>query len=153
MPVKPKADWARIKAEFIAGEETTKEISERFGIGHPGTMSRCADEGWHALRRELKHKTSAIAIEDTARKRAADLIEFSSEDLKVARAVRALVGRELRRLADAQTVDARLLGALVAAAESAQRIGRLALGASTGNSEIHVKSLPASIDEFVIDDS
>ena len=41
------------------------------------------------------------------------------------------------------------LRALASAVDTAQKIGRLALGASTENATVSTRELPASVDEFV----
>ena len=96
---------------------------------------RSAENG--QKRQQLSEKVSQEALQKNAEKRINDLTTFNQEDIKISKALRAQVGRHLIKLQQENAyVPVNDLRTLASAAEAAQRIGRLALGAATESSEI-----------------
>ena len=88
----------------------------------------------------FRSTASAIITES----RTDDLAKFNADDLKMARAIRAKAAQMMQTATTPSQLQA-----LAAAVDKAQKVGRLALGASTENNTVTTKELPASVDEFV----
>lgn len=138
------ADWTAIRTEYVHGSMTMRELAEKHGIKAAGLMRRAAKEGWDAERKQKSAEVSKAASATLTMSRAEELARFNADDLKMARAIRA---KAAQMMATATTPAA--LRALAGAVDTAQRVGRLALGASTDNTAVSAQSLPASVDEFV----
>jgi hypothetical protein len=137
-------DWAAVKTAYIHGTDTMRELAEKHGIKAAGLMKRAAAEGWDAERKQKSAEVSKAAGALLTGSRVDELAKFSADDLKMARAIRA---KAAQMLGGANTpADLR---AIAGAVDTAQKVGRLALGASTENSTVTTKELPASVDEFV----
>lgn len=141
-----RADWGALRAEYINGTMSLRELAEANGIKAAGLMSRAAKEGWDAERKRFQAESSKRALELAADDRADRLAKFNDQDLKIAEALKAKAVALLK-----EADDSRELASLSKVFESAQRIGRLALGATTENTEsvVMTRELPASVDEFV----
>lgn len=138
------ADWAAIRIAYVHGTDTMRELAEKRGVGASALMRRAAKEGWDAERKQKSAEVSKAAAETLTDSRASELAKFNADDLRMARAIRV---KAAQMMASAGTPGA--LRALSGAVETAQRVGRLALGASTENANVTSRSLPSSIDEFV----
>ena len=137
-------DWAALKTEYVHGTATMRELAEQKGIKAAGLMRRAAKEGWDAERKQKSAQVSRAAGESLTGTRVDELAKFNADDLKMARAIRA---KAAQMMVKANTpADLR---ALAGAVDTAQKVGRLALGASTENSMVTTKELPSSVDEFV----
>lgn len=55
-------DWNGIRAEYIAGSCTYRELAEKYGVSFRTLGARAKREGWASLRRQAcdKHVTAAI---------------------------------------------------------------------------------------------
>ena len=123
-----RADWPAVRLAYVNGAMTLREVAEHFHIKAAGVMTRAAKEGWEEERKQRQAETSTAAQARITETRAQMLARFNEDDLRVARAIRA---RAAAMLATAQQpADLR---ALASAMDTAQKIGRLALGATTGN--------------------
>lgn len=105
-----------------------KELADRHGLKEATVRKRANREGWqaerHALSRSVTEKATATLTTD----RVSELEKFNADDLRIARAIRE---KAERMMASAETpADLR---ALAGAVDVAQKVGRLALGATTGN--------------------
>lgn len=145
-PNKIRADWGALRTEYINGTMSLRELAEANGIKAAGLMNRAAKEGWDAERKRFQAESSKRALEIAADERADRLAKFNAQDLKIAEGMKAKAVVMLKAAEDERT-----LATLARVFESAQRIGRLALGAATENTEAKVttRELPASVDEFV----
>jgi hypothetical protein len=138
------ADWTAIKLEYVNGHMPQRELATKHGINAAGLMRRAAKEGWEAERKHRSAEISKASQEIITEDRTSQLTKFNEDDLRMARAIRAKAATMLKTLESPSE-----LSAVSRAAELAQRIGRLALGAETENSIVTSRELPASIDEFV----
>lgn len=137
-------DWTKLRLEYVHGTVTMRELAEKHGIKAAGLMRRAAKEGWDAQRKQESAKVSKAAWEALGETRAEELAKFNADDLKMARAIRA---KAAQMMASASTPSD--LRALASAVDTAQKVGRLALGATTENTSVMTRELPASVDEFV----
>ena len=137
-------DWTKLRLEYVHGTATMRELADKHGIKAAGLMRRAAKEGWDAQRKQESAKVSKAAWEALGDTRAEELAKFNADDLKMARAIRA---KAAQMMASANTPSD--LRALASAVDTAQKVGRLALGATTENTSVMTRELPASVDEFV----
>lgn len=137
-------DWAAIRLEYVHGTETMRELADRHGINPAGLMKRAAREQWEAERQQKSAEVSKAVSGVLVEARIDELSRYNAEDLEAAKAIRA---RALAMLDDATSPND--LRALSGAVDTASKVARLALGASTENSTVTTKDLPSSVDEFV----
>jgi hypothetical protein len=136
-----QADWAALRAEYVSGHCTMRELASKHGIKAAGVMRRAANEKWEADRKQESLRVSKEASIALGKFRTDELSKFNDDDLKIAKGIRAKAVGMLASVVTPQDIRA-----LASAFEVAQRIGRLALGASTDNKEITGKDgAPISI--------
>jgi hypothetical protein len=139
-----KADWAKLQAEYITGIMSLRDLATNHGIKAAGVMARAAKEGWDDLRKQHQAKVSTEAIQSAEVDKAEELRLFNAQCLEAARLIRQKAW-EMMGQGGNSPQDMR---ALASSIESAQKIGRLALGATTDNSDLNL-NLPALEVEFV----
>jgi hypothetical protein len=127
------ADWTTIRTEYIHGSLTMRELADKHGIKAAGLMRRAANEGWEAQRKQESAKVSKAAGDVLAVTRTDELSKFNADDLRMARAIRAKAAQMLPGAGSPAD-----LAALARAVDTAQKVGRLALGASTENADVTV---------------
>jgi hypothetical protein len=127
--------WVAVKNAYVNGGDTFEEIAHRFGIHPDSVRKHAARDGWTRQRAARMD----LLVEETARQSVIDaaqqLATYNAEDLRLAKQLRQLLMCQLRTDRDLSACDLRQLAG---AAESCQRVARLALGASTSN-EVPVK--------------
>jgi uncharacterized protein YjcR len=124
-------DWTKIKFDYVHGGVSQADLAERYGIKLATITKRIERERWSDMRVEAEQRAFADAAAEASKRRVKELASFNEDDLKIARAIRARVANRLKDTEKAMTVGE--LRMLSATAESAQRMGRLALNASTDN--------------------
>lgn len=125
-------DWQRIRTEYVNGHASLGELAHKHGVTKAAIDKRASREKWSADRQRKSAEVSARVSDQLTEQRTSDLAKFNEDDLTVARAIRATVATKIAELRSNGGSPSDLR-ALASAAESAQRIGRLALGATTGN--------------------
>ena len=134
--VASKTDWTAIKFQFIQSNVSVADLSRQFGIKEDTIWKRVTRGHWAELRVEAEQKAYADAAASHSKDRVRDLTQFNQDDLTIARTLRNRVAKRLRtknEAGDELPLTAGELRMLAATAEAAQRMGRLALGASTDN--------------------
>lgn len=132
-------DWAAIRQEYVSSDVALKALADKYKINQSSIRRRAALDKWQDARTKFQaaiaKKTDAAQIETRVQK----LRAWNDQDLKIAAALRAQTARSLNRIAREQqgndTIETSLLdiGRMAQIVESAQRIARLALGATTDN--------------------
>lgn len=137
-------DWAALRLEYINGAMTMAELAAAHGI-KDGTLrqrvnrDRAEGDDWHEARNALSRAVTAEAQNRLGALRVDALAEFNQADLDLAVAIRERAkemldsGVTTQDDGEAAGLTSRDLNAIAKAAESAQKIGRLALGVSTEN--------------------
>ena len=137
-------DWIKLRIEYVNGALQYKELAKKHGIKEGTVRQRANREGWteerNAVSRDVTRKAAATISEN----RVDVLARFNEDDLKMARAIRAKAASMM-----AGTTTPQDLRALAGAVDTAQKVGRLALGAETENILATTRELPASVTEFV----
>jgi GAF domain-containing protein len=150
MTARTPTDWTPVRLAYVNGQESYAALAARLGLSESAVEKRGEREGWKEERRKQAEAIGATAQEHLSKQRAAELSKFNEDDLKVAKALRAQVAAAIATAQRAsRAIAAKDLRSLASALESAQRVGRLALGASTDNSSVFSRELPAGVDEFV----
>ncbi len=146
-------DWAGAKKAWVTSTSTFETVGKKLGIP-PGLMrKRAGREGWKAEREEFSRRVEAEVTEELIETTVKDLKEWNTETLTEARRLReAARSLFMRKRTDGRwihttKVSAQGLQAAAAANMTADKLARLALGASTDN-QSH-RQLPASVDDFV----
>lgn len=124
-------DWAKIKLEFVHTNARVADLAAKYSLKEDTIWKKVTRDGWTDMRADAEQKAFANAAGELAKQRVKDLAKFNEDDLKIARAIR---GRIATRFNNAEAaITPSELRSLAATAEAAQRMGRLALGASTDN--------------------
>jgi hypothetical protein len=105
-----------------------RALADKHGIKAAGLMRRAAKEEWEAQRKQKSAEISKAASVRITDSNVDALVTFNEADLKIARAI-----REKAETMMAEVTTPSDLRALAAAVDTAQKVGRLALGATTGN--------------------
>ena len=133
-------DWTAIKTEYINGAEYPA-LAKRHKIKEATLRQRASRNKWSQERQKASQAVTTKATAVLVESRAEQLANFNADDVRVAKAIRA----KAAKLLQAATTPHELR-ALAGAFDSAQKIGRLALGASTENS--NVSTAPSGLDHF-----
>lgn len=117
-------DWAKLKLEYVHGTDALRDLADKYNIKAAGVMRRAANEGWDSARKQESAKVSNASNAILGDTRATELAKFNDDDLKVARGLRQKAASMLSGMDNPQD-----LRALAGVFDTAQKIGRLALGA------------------------
>lgn len=142
-PSKGGIDWIAIQTEYVSGKEYA-ELSETYNVKEATIRQRAKRGDWSQMRHSTSQAVTDKAIDSIIEVKADLLAKLNETDLSAAESLRAKANELL-----ASVTTASELKALSGTFDVAQKISRLALGASTENSTITNKELPASVDEFV----
>ena len=80
-------DWKRIKAQYIAGGVSLRELSEKYGVSFSTIQKRSMEEKWSELRKIQGRKTEEKLIEAVSEietKKAVDIIDVADKLLEKA---------------------------------------------------------------------
>jgi flagellar basal body P-ring protein FlgI len=136
-------DWLAIQTEFVSGKEYA-ELSQIYNVKEATIRQRAKRGDWSQIRHSASQAVTEKAIDSIIEVKADLLAKLNETDLSAAQAIRDKANELLGTVTSAQE-----LKALSGTFDIAQKISRLALGASTENSSVTTKELPASVDEFV----
>ena len=140
---KGSIDWLAIQTEFISGIEYA-ELSEKYKVKEATIRQRAKRGDWSQQRHSASQAVTDKAIDSIIEVKADLLAKLNETDLSAAQALRDKANELMQSVTTANE-----LKALSGTFDIAQKISRLALGASTENSTVTNKELPVSVDEFV----
>jgi hypothetical protein len=124
-------DWKALKNEYVNTSIQYAEMALKYGIKAGTIRQHAKREGWPAARNAASQLVTAAATQRMTLTRAEELSNFNNDDVRVAKAIRANAAAMLKTARQPHE-----LRSLAGAFESAQRIGRLALGAFTDKHEM-----------------
>jgi hypothetical protein len=130
-----RTDWAAARQAYVVSDKTLGEVAAEYGVSEQAIKRRSSIDKWGdaraAFRFEVNRKADALQVES----RASKLKEWNDSDFKIAKAIRSRIAAKLNKLVQQPDADERIdeLRSLASIIESTQRIGRLALGATTTN--------------------
>lgn len=135
MPAIHGVDWGAIRLEYINSLITADELAQRHGVKPATLRQRAARGDWNADRHALSKAVTTVTQEAVLISRKTELAKFNEDDLKMAKALRGLVVRAITRASSGKnmSLSPSEIRSLAGTVSEAQRIGRLALGASTEN--------------------
>jgi hypothetical protein len=123
-----KVDWVKVQTEYVAHQHLTlNDVAEKFGISVKAVNGRATTEKWSEKRKEFTSKQLAAALDKAAAANVIDLSACNERHLKLSNDICDKIAQMLER-PELMPTDVR---SLASALESAQRVARLALGAST----------------------
>jgi len=142
MATKQNADWTAIRLAYINSDKGAEELARDFGVTAESIRQRVSRHKWNADRRSVTETVTKTVTEAVTRDKIDALTAANEANIKVAKALRGAVGK---RLFDAQQslIDAlspQEMSALARTLEITQKVERLALGASTENTELTGKN-------------
>lgn len=76
MARKKKPDWNAIKAEYIAGGISQRDLGEKYGIPYPTIRKRAETESWVEERKNVSRKSVEKAAQRTADAAAANAVKL-----------------------------------------------------------------------------
>lgn len=144
MRAKPRTDWAIIRSEYINSALTYGDLARKHKLNENTVRQRGNRDDWLSARNDVSLSVTREAVRRASEARVDELVKFNADDLKMARVIRARAAQLM-----AGATNATELRALAGAVETAQKVGRLALGATTENTGVQLNELPASVDDFV----
>lgn len=134
---KASEKYDQIRVEFVNSNVTLKELSTKHGVSYPALRAAAARNKWTDERNSISQKVTTEALAEQIKTRVSELGQFNADDLRMAKAIRAMAAKMLREWqTDTEDVSVTQLRTLAGVVADAQKIGRLALGASTDNHEL-----------------
>lgn len=132
------ANWTALRIEYINGSMSLRALANNHNLKTAsGIFTRASKEGWDAQRKQQQAKTSKAAQDILDETKPNELAEFNKNDLVIAKTIRFQIASAIKAASDSKAqLTPAALRLLASAAESSQRIGRLALGVTTGNTGI-----------------
>lgn len=125
-------DWLPIEAAFMADHNLKlDDVAKRFGIALITIRKKSAAEKWNVRREEIVAKSTLRLQDKIVDQRVKEVDDFNSDDIKLAKAIRAEVARELTKLKQSNKLDGDKLMKLASAHEKAQKVARTAMGLIT----------------------
>jgi hypothetical protein len=127
-----------IRAEFISGKMTLRDLADKHGVAYDALRKAAARGEWMDERHRLSQKVTSEVINTNIQTRVAELSQFNADDLRMAKALRGMAAQLINQSqqANAKKLTIGELGQIARLTADAQKIGRLALGASTDNHEL-----------------
>lgn len=78
-------DWRRIKADYIAGRGSLRELSEKYGVSFSTIQKKSMEEKWSVLRKKGRRKAEEKIIEAVVSKevkKAIDIVDVADKLLR-----------------------------------------------------------------------
>ena len=127
-----------IRAEFIAGKMTLRDLAEKHGVAYDTLRKAAARGEWMDERHKVSQKVTSDAVTASIQTRVSELSQFNADDLRMAKALRGMAAQLINQSQQPNGKELTIgeLGQIARLASDAQKIGRLALGASTDNHEL-----------------
>lgn len=138
MSMKRGGKYTDIRAEFISGSMNLRELADKHSVDYNALRAAAAREGWVNERANISHKVTLDAVNTAIQTRVSELAQFNADDLKMAKALRGMaaqfIGQSQQQAGKRLTIAE--LCQVARLVSDTQKIGRLALGASTDNHEL-----------------
>lgn len=99
----PKPQWDQVKADYLSGELTVKELAEKHGVSTNQIYKKVSSEGWKKTLDKIRQKTEEKYVARTARARAREIEVIAGATAKLG----VLLDKTVDELA-AQPTDKRL---------------------------------------------
>jgi hypothetical protein len=137
-------DWDKVHLAYINTAMTPLEFAQHYEMEEYYVTLRkySSERGWVKEREAVAREAHLAAQKKITEERANELAEFNKADLTMAKAIRGIVAARVRQLQEEKNKDPKFeinageLRTLASTVESAQRVGRLALGINTVSHEV-----------------
>jgi transposase-like protein len=131
------ADWVAIGRSYVTEGATYAELAATHGVAETTLRQRSKRGGWtekrHALSQAVTEKVAAKVVDQAVDQ----LGKINEADLKLAAGIRQQIAKNLNAAAASNSpMPPLMLRQLAGAHEAAQRVSRLALGATTENTGV-----------------
>jgi hypothetical protein len=131
-------DWEKSRAEFMGSKDVMLvDLAKKHGCSERSVKERSMRERWFATRKQLYIDATAKAEAKLKESQASKLSNFNDDCFRAAKTAQGLLLKKLNRCIkksnDEGVEDISEINRISNGLESTQRIGRLALGASTDN--------------------
>jgi len=113
---------------------TYSDIAAKYGATDEAVRQRSVRENWPDERSKRSHALSLAVTQKSILNSVDELAKYNEQDIVIAKNLRTVAGRIIQSRHD--TLDPNELRSLSTAIVNAQRVARLALGASTENSNV-----------------
>jgi hypothetical protein len=118
-----KTDWEIIKTAYVTSNKDMIEVAEAFKVNFDVLRRHAAKEKWTEQRKLFRVTTAKQASEKRSTEMATDIAQFSSDELKLVKAIYALSAEEIKARKPARDI--------ATAIKSAQEIRIRATGETT----------------------
>lgn len=141
-PENGEIDWEEARFAYVNCSLTPKEFADAYGFPPQYVREKASRGGWNAEREAIAIEVEKAAQAALNAERAKELVDFNKADLTMAKAIRGMVAERIKQIKDQKAANPKMeisameLRMLSSTVESAQRVGRLALGISTANHEV-----------------
>ena len=137
-----RIDWPAAKIEYVTNAALTlADIAAKYGTTMDATKQQCLRNNWVEERAERSRILSQKVTEKSILDIVGELAKYNEQDLIAAKSLRALAAKRMQSANQGQNLEPKDVRALAGAIESAQRIARLALGASTENTNTRITEI------------
>ena len=124
-------DWAALRVEYINSALQYKDLAAKHGLKEGTVRQRGNRENWGDERNAASRAVTQASNQKIGLSRVEELVKFNEDDVRVAKAIRAKAANMLKNANTPTDISA-----LARAFDTAQKIGRLALGATTENNGV-----------------
>lgn len=135
---KTAPDWVAVRIAYVHSTLSLSQVAEDYGINRKAVEGRCEREGWVALRRQAQESMGAAVAARIAAEKTEELAAWNQNDIRVAKSLRQQIAKAVNdaNAIAGEPLSARDIRALAGAAVDMQKMGRLALGATTENTGV-----------------
>jgi hypothetical protein len=154
----PNVDKDAIRLEFVTSQVPIAQLARDHGLRVTKLQRWARDEDWDSARKEYREKFLEQTTQSKIANAAARLTQWNEETMVHAGLLREAARRQFQYEAQEpgmmpqwrfkKDVSAKDISAAASAHVAADKLARLALGASTDNVNNVNKSLPATVDDF-----
>jgi hypothetical protein len=149
----PGVDRDAIRLDYVTSSVTLEACAKKYGVKGPTLRKWAREDHWDAERREYRERFHEQATQSKIDNAAARLAQWNEETLLHAGLLREAARRQFQYQTEdgwrfREDASSKQITAAAAAHVAADKLARLALGASTENVNQNNKLLPATVDDF-----
>lgn len=140
----PVVDWAAIKAEYVQGGISLRDLAAKHNVSESTTMKKCRAEKWRQQREAVGRKADELAAQQVAEIAAEVQVDYAKRVKGIAYTLADELERTIRVMAQDGVISPGELRKLIAAAKD---LWTMAVGESSSDTnETGVIELPRRLD-------
>lgn len=153
-PIKNEGvDWEAARLEYVTTHITLEGCAEKFGVKGAAMRRRARDGKWEQERADYRSKFLEQTTQSKIENAAARLAQWNEETFIHAGLLREAARRQFQYQTEngwrfREDATSKSIQAAAAAHVAADKLARLALGASTENVNNNNRTLPTTVDDF-----